>query len=275
MIRETGALAAGAMATWLGCVAPAAAQTQTAETGDWRYSLSVYGYFPSLGGSSSTPTSPGGPTIDISSDTIVDKLKFTFMGAFEAHNGRWGVFTDYIYLNLGDSKQGSRDFTISQQAIPGNTSANLEWDLKGSLWTFAGEYRVVSDPHWRVDALAGARMFALKPSLRWTISGDLGPISSAERTGFSEDSETLWDGIVGARGRYALGESGRWYLPFYVDVGTGQSRLTWQAAAGVSYAYSWGELTGMWRYISYDLKSGGSINDLNFNGPMFGATFRW
>jgi hypothetical protein len=31
----------------------------------------------------------------------------------------------------------------------------------------------------------------------------------------------------------------------------------------------------MWRYISYDMKSGSPVEDLSFNGPMIGATFRW
>ena len=85
----------------------------------------------------------------------------------------------------------------------------------------------------------------------------------------------MWDGIVGVKGRYAVGSNGRWSLPFYFDAGTGQSKLTWQAAAGVSYAYPWGELTAMWRYLSYDMKSGAPIDNLHFNGPMVGATVRW
>ena len=36
-----------------------------------------------------------------------------------------------------------------------------------------------------------------------------------------------------------------------------------------------GELTALWRYLDYEMKSGQSIQTFNFNGPMFGATFRW
>jgi len=243
--------------------------------GDWRYALSVYGYFPSLSGSSSAPTSPGGPSIDVSADKIIDSLKFTFMGSLDASNGRYGFFTDFIYLDLGQHKQGTRDFTINRIPISGSTSADISWDLKGVLWTLAGEFRLPTDPRLSLDLLAGARMFQLKPSLRWDIQGDLGPVTAAGRSGVRETRETLWDGVVGAKGRYALDASGKWLVPFYVDVGTGQSRLTWQAALGLGYAFSWGELNGMWRYISYDMKSGNAIEDLSFNGPMVGATFRW
>ncbi|MDM0110985.1 hypothetical protein QTI66_02440 [Variovorax sp. J22R133] len=274
-LRPTVARCVFLAATLGPCLASAQSTQADTGTGNWRYSLSVYGYFPSIGGSSSVPSTPGGPTIDVNAGTVIDSLKFTFMGAFEAHNGRWGVFTDYIYLDLGGSKYGTRDFTIGGNAIPLSTQADLTWDLKGSLWTLGGEYRVMQTPALSIDLLAGARMFALKPSLRWGISGDLGPIAPAGRSGSFENSETLWDGIAGLKGRYTMGETRRWSFPFYADVGTGQSRLTWQAAAGVSYAYPWGELTAMWRYISYDMKSGSTIDNLNFNGPMLGATFRW
>ncbi|MFC5610354.1 hypothetical protein [Variovorax soli] len=259
-------------------LAPAAASAQPGiqqQADAWRYGLSVYGYFPSLSGTASAPTSPGGPTIDVSADKLIDALKFTFMASFDANNGRYGLFTDLLYLDLGESKQGTRDFTIDHKAISGSTSANLDWDLKGTLWTLAGYYRVPTDDRFTLDLLGGARMFRLRPKLGWSIQGDLDGIAATSRTGEVSQSETLWDAVVGAKGRVALDGSRRWSLPYYVDVGTGQSRLTWQAALGVSYAFSWGELTGMWRYISYDLKSDSMIDDLSFNGPMVGATFRW
>ena len=52
-------------------------------------------------------------------------------------------------------------------------------------------------------------------------------------------------------------------------------RLDLQAAAGISYAFQWGELNALWRYLGYDLKPGRSLEDLKFNGPLIGATFRW
>jgi len=242
---------------------------------NWQYSLSVYGYLPSLSGSTSAPAGTGGASINVSANKIIDKLKFTFMGSLDAHNGRWGFFTDLIYLDLGGSKYRSRYFAIGEVGLPAGTTADLGLNLEGSIWTSAGEYRVVSNPVLTLDLLAGARMLRLRQTLSWNIAGDRGPVATAARVGSVEHSETLWDGIVGAKGRYALGSSGKWSLPFYVDVGTGESRLTWQAAGGISYAYAWGELSAMWRYLAYDMKSGKALKDLNFNGPLFGATFRW
>jgi hypothetical protein len=31
----------------------------------------------------------------------------------------------------------------------------------------------------------------------------------------------------------------------------------------------------MWRYLDYNFKSGKDLEDMNFNGPMFGVAFHW
>jgi hypothetical protein len=242
-------------------------------SGPWHYRATLYGYFPSVSGHSSFPVEGGGSTIDADTDKLVDSIDGVFMGAFEAHNGRWGVFTDYMYLNLSGSRQNSRDFSINNGAIDVGTSADLGWGLKGSIWTLAGEYRLQSAAPLTVDLLAGARMFKLEPSMRWNISGSIGSLPPASRSGSVSSSDTLWDGIVGVRGRYALGASQQWVVPFYLDVGTGNSKLTWQAAGGLGYAFSWGEISLLWRYLSYEMKNGNPQNELHFNGPMLGATF--
>jgi hypothetical protein len=242
--------------------------------GTWRYSASVYGYLPSLGGSTSAPVDTGGTPVEVDVSKIVDSLKFTFMGAFDAHNGQWGLFTDLIYLNLGADKQGSLDSTVGGMTLPAGITADLGWNLKGWVWTLAGEYRVTADPGFlTMDVLAGARLFDLSQELRWNIQGTAGSIPGASRSGIGESSATLRDGIVGGKGRFALG-GGNWSAPFYADVGTGDSDLTWQVSAGVSYRYSWGQFTAMWRYLAYEFKSGSALQDLSFSGPMIGATFR-
>jgi len=61
--------------------------------------------------------------------------------------------------------------------------------------------------------LAGARYFGIKPTLGWSIQGDLGPIPESGRSGSKEIDEAVWDGIVGVKGRYAFGDERRWYVP--------------------------------------------------------------
>jgi len=254
---------------------PATAAAQAAPA-PWRYAASVYLYLPSIDGSSSFPTEGNGTPINITAEQILDHLKFAAMGSFDAHNGTWGAFTDLVYLSFGSSKSNSRDFTIGNIGIPANTTANIDSELKGLVWTLAGQYRLPSpDPSLTVDMLAGTRMFELQERLRWTISGSLGPIDPAARAGSAELKNTLWDAIIGVKGRYVFGGNRQWAVPFYLDVGTGESDSTLQAAAGISYAFPWGELNALWRYLKYDLKSGNPISDVSFSGPQFGAVFRW
>jgi hypothetical protein len=147
--------------------------------------------------------------------------------------------------------------------------------VKGFVWTLAGEYRLVSAPSMSVDFIGGTRLFSMKQELRYSITGNLGALAPAGRSATVDTKSDLWDAVIGAKGRVALGSGTRWSAPFYFDVGAGESKLTWQAAAGVSYSYRWGDLTALWRYLDYDMKSGQAIQSFNFNGPMVGATFRW
>lgn len=261
-----------------GCLlAPAAALAQSAggPSRPWQTSATVYLYLPSVSGQTSYPVDSGGGPINVPADQILDNLKMTFMGSLDTHNGRWGAFTDVIYFDLGNHKTQSRDFTIGNSGLPAGTTADIGLDLKAWVWTLAGEYRVASAPGLTVDVIGGARMLDLTQRLDWSISGDLGSLTTAGRSGTAEVSQTLWDGIVGVKGRYSFGARREWSMPFYLDVGTGQSNRTWQAAAGIGYAFQWGEVSALYRYLDYDLKSGNAVESARFNGPMVGATFRW
>ena len=270
--RTAGALAVAGIA-----LLPSLAAAQSSEAASlpsaWRYGVSLYLYLPTVKGTSSFPADSNGTPIG-TDGKLSDSLEFTMMGSLDAHNGRWGVFTDFLYLNLGSNKQQTRDFTIGGAEIPVGTTADLDWTFKGTIWTIAGQYRVFADPAATIDALAGVRWFDVRTTTRWSISGNLGPILPAGRTGSNESDASLFDGIVGAKGRLALGASD-WSVPFYVDVGTGESKLTWQVAGGISYGFKWGEISALYRYLSYDMKSGRDLKDITFTGPMLGATLRW
>lgn len=240
----------------------------------WKFRASIYGWLPDIGGSTTFPAGTG-TSINVNADKILDTLKFTFMGTFEAQKGRWGAFTDVIYLDVGGSKSQTRDLTVGNVTLPAGVTADAQLDIKAWVWTLAGTYRVVSDPGFTMDVLAGARLLDVEEKLGWQFSANLGGIAPPPRTGNSELKDNVWDGIIGVKGRLAFGADREWYVPYYVDVGTGDSDLTWQGVAGIGYAFRWGELFAVWRYLDYNLKSGSKIEDVNFNGPAIGVAFRW
>jgi hypothetical protein len=89
------------------------------------------------------------------------------------------------------------------------------------------------------------------------------------------EKESFRDAIIGVKGRYVFGAGRKWSVPFYLDVGTGQSDQTTQAAIGLGYAFGWGELSAMYRYLDYSAKSGKILQDVNLSGPMIEPTWRW
>ena len=240
----------------------------------WQFQAVIYGYLPDIGGKTTFPAGMGGSDINVDASTIIDNLKFVFMGNIEARKDRWGLFTDLMYLNVGGSKSQSRDVGIGRLQLPAGVTADLNLDLKGTIWTLAGTYRVSSDPSATFDVLAGARLADVKQNLGWQFSADLGP-AQPSRSGNSEIKVNIWDGIVGMKGRFAFGERREWFVPYYADVGTGNSDLTWQVFGGIGYSFHWGDVIAGWRYLDYKFKSDAKVEDLNFNGPLIGAAFRW
>ena len=257
--------------------APAAAQSAQPgwESPKWQFAATLYGYIPTIDGKVTYAQDSRVSDIHVSMNDVLSHLKMTFQGSLDAHNGRWGIFNDVFYADLGGVKSRGRDFSIGSIGLPASTTTDLSLDLKATIWTVAGEYRLATDPAWTVDLLAGARLLDLKPTLGYSITGDVGPVVLPGRSGTKKVSESLWDGIVGVKGRYAFGDDRKWFVPFYLDVGTGQTKLTWQGIAGVGYGFPWGEVAATYRYIEWNAKSGKSLESMSLNGPMISMTFRW
>ena len=271
--RRAIGTALAAAAALVAAPTAALAQSATTQASGWKTAVSIYGWFPSFGGQTTFPT-VGNP-IQVDSDTIIDNLKFTFMGTLDVHNGRWGAFTDVVYMDVGGGKSDTRDFAVGGGTVPGGITADLNLDLKAWVWTLAGEYRLAASPAMTMDLLVGARMLDLTETLNYSLYGNVGGINIPGRGRDIEVSETNWDAIVGVKGRMALGASREWIVPYYLDVGTGDSDLTWQGAIGLGYAFRWGDVVAMYRYLDYDFKSGKKVEELTASGPMVGVTFRW
>jgi hypothetical protein len=254
-------------------IAPSSALAQE-PSDDWTFSATVYGWFPDIGGHTDFPAGAGG-TIDVDIGTILDHLKMTAQGSFELHKGKWGAYTDIVYLNVGEATSQTRNLEIGGQPLPAAVTADVDFDLKSTIGTFAGSYRVVDGPGTTFDVLLGARVASFDQDLDWEFTGNFGPVTPPPLTGSRGASAEQWDGIIGARGRLTFGGDAKWLVPYHFDIGAGDSDLTWQAMVGLAYAFGWGDLGVAWRHLDYDLGSNGPIADLNFSGPALGAAFRW
>ncbi|MEO8740196.1 MAG: hypothetical protein ABI537_10915 [Casimicrobiaceae bacterium] len=269
-----------AAATLGACMAisPARALAQAVDSwqlsDSWRFGATLYGYLPTIGVKTLLPN---GVTSDISIpiDETLNHLKMGFFGAAEAQKGRWGAFTDILYLNVGASPSKTHDFNLGNGALPADVTARTTFGVETTIWTLAGGYRAVANTDSTFDVFAGARLLDIKVKQSWELTGNIGQISIPLRSGDGNVSQSLWNALVGAKGRIALTGDRRWYVPYYVDVGTGDSKVTWQIQGGVGYAFNWGDVVATWRYLDFDGKSGKPLQNLNTNGPQVAFVWRW
>jgi hypothetical protein len=250
--------------------------TAPAKADDWKFQAVVYAYLPSVDGTTTfSGGGGGGSDVGVDSGSILDSLQFAFMGAFEAGHGRWGVLADVVYADFGKSEAGTRDLTIGGTPIPADASAALDFNLTGWCWTLVGTYGAVERPHVTLQTLFGTRVLDLSEGVTWNVSGNVSTIPIDARAGSRGSDLTNWDAVVGVHGRFLLGAKRRWFVPYYADVGAGESQFTWQAVTGIGYSWSWGDVLAAWRHIGYDMKAGRDIESLSLSGPAVGVAFRW
>jgi hypothetical protein len=240
---------------------------------DWQFRASIYGYFPSIGGETNFPAGAG--EIDIAAEDLIENAKFVSMASFEAQHERWGAFVDAIYMNIGDSVSATTSLGAGQVPLPPGVTADASLDIEAWVVTTAANYRALATPQATFDVFAGARLLDAKSDLDWSFNVDLSPFGGPPQRGSAEASDDKLDAIVGVKGRFEFGADGRWFIPYYLDAGAGDSDLTWQAALGFGYSMTHGEVFAAYRHLDYDLGPDSAIANLDFDGPAIGVAFRW
>jgi hypothetical protein len=253
----------------------ALAQQPGSQTESWQFGVSIYGWYPDITGQTAFTQDGSNSEFEIDAEDILDNLKFTLMGMINVSKGRWGMLTDVIYMDVGDSETGTRKASIGRRQLPVDAAADVDLDIKSWVWTFAGYYRALDQSGLTLNVLAGARYLDVEQEVDWVVTGNVGPIAVPDRTGSAKASLTNWDGIIGIRGRYAFGAQNAWFVSYHLDAGAGDSDFTWQGIAGMGYAFRWCEVGAVWRYLYYDLPSDKAVSDMSFSGPAVGVTFRW
>jgi hypothetical protein len=229
---------------------------------DWQFAASLYFFAPDISGSTAS-----GSDMDVGFDTLLENLNMAFMGAFEARKGKWSALTDVMYLNVGANGGGEVPLT-GPQGRPLGIKADADVKVRGWVLSALGGYKVFETPRASVDLIAGIRYLELKAGFSLGLQG-----RRRGRAIESNASGVVWDGVVGVRGFANLTDD--WFIPFHLDVGTGDSALTWQALAGVGYRFDWGDLSLAYRHLDWDLGPSSAIDDLSFSGPQLTATLRF
>lgn len=259
--------------------APAATGTDQFD-GNWHFSVTPYLWLPNLNGSANVQL-PGvlnrvanrieelNLSGEIGPNDYLENLQAAVMLIGEARKGVWSAFTDIIYIDLGDQRTHVRDLTGPRGRVLDTVFRQLDTSFSATVWTLGGAYTVAHGPTWNVDLLAGARYLALDSELKWTFEGSR---EYGYAAGKVTNDTSYWDGIVGVKGQARFGD-GRWFVPYYADIGTGDSELTWQALVGIGYSFGWGDLSLSIRSLSYEFDKNDA--DLRMTGPALGVSFRW
>jgi hypothetical protein len=243
--------------------------------GGWHFTLTPYVWLPNINGKINghvlgSNLGDFSVSTEIGPNDYLQNLQFGAMATGEVRKGDWSVFTDIIYIDFGDQRSRVRDINGPEGRLLSSIDRNATTSLSATVWTLAGARTMVHNPKVNLDLLAGFRYVGIETELKSDIIGSDGVVDTSSR---SSRDLTEWDGILGVKGQIRLGD-GRWYMPYYLDVGTGSSNWTWQALLGVGYAFDWGDVNLSIRSLSYDFDSERDA-DLRMTGPTLGATFRW
>jgi hypothetical protein len=219
-----------------------AAESTTDE--EWKFGAELYFWGASIGGKSASDSD-----IDVDVGDILDSVELAFMGTAVMSKGKWSLAADVIYLNAEDG-----------DTIAPGLNANVE--LTNWVITPLVGYNIVDTGRSRLDILGGARYLYIKADLKLDALGLR-----------ADDSGSNWDAVIGARGAVDLTE--KWYLFGYLDIGTGDSDVTWQGLGGVGYRFKWFDLVAAYRYLRWNFSDNKALDNLYLYGPAAGIRFRF
>lgn len=227
---------------------------------DWGADLNIYGWLPII-----ETELEDGTKDEITRDDILKDFDIAALWSVRVRKGPWSLTSDFIYLDISKKSDASLLSLVPSLATLDEAGFNA-WIITPNVG-----YTILHDDKQKIDLYAGARYFRIE----FDVTIDIDPIlpGNPSRSQKESPSVSQWDGIVGARGLYYL--PGKWFIPYSVNAGTGESDFTWSAQAGIGYKFS--DLSAVlgWRYLDYDVGSGTIMKELTLNGPFAGAIFHW
>lgn len=280
--HSTRNLAAAAALIAIGASSGAAAQDTGLRPG-WSFEIAPYVWLPSVSANLryNVPSNFGG-TADVkaNADDYFANLNGALALAGTVRYDRFSLITDIMYVSAsaGSSRvQSVNLLDVGRDPISSTVDASGNSTLKTTLWTLAGGYTVATGTWGNVDVLAGFRYLGIDSTTDYNAAVTLvGPRGNAGPTfggsGRLSGRDNIWNGIIGVRGRINIAESG-FFVPYYLDLGTGDSNVTWQTFAGVGYQSGWAGVQLGWRYMSYDQGGSSLVQDMTMSGAYLAVNF--
>jgi len=226
----------------------------SAQSGDtvkkWHFQTDIYLIFPYMKGDIGIGNEITAP-VDATPGDIFSKLKFGGMLYLEAHNSKWAVTSDLIFMNL------------NQEVSHGKVWNSGSVGAKELVWEPAGFYRLASF----LEVGVGGRLNNLQAS----IEGRRNAFPAGTYEVSENASKTWFDPILITRLTADIKD--KWLFQLRGDVGgfgVG-SDLTWQLQAYAGYQFTkLFRLTAGYRYLSMDYDKGTDASRFIYNVDTFG-----
>ena len=71
-----------------------------------------------------------------------------------------------------------------------------------------------------IGPIRSARLIDLEATLNWQFNGNIGALPPFAASGNRTASESIWDAIIGVKGKLSFGADLKWFVPYYLDIGT-------------------------------------------------------
>lgn len=238
------------VAAFLLCGQPVKAAGGQSEDG-WQFMAEAYLWYASMEGESNTDGE-----IQIDNNDLVDNLDFGFMATVGAQKDKWFFGVDTIYLDVSDNMSN----TI------GGVGVNGKVELSGWIVTPLVGYEMYRADKTNFNIVGGARYLYLSTDL---TLGNSDPSSTPFLYSVS-DSGNNWDAVIGLKGDYFISDN--WFVPYYLDIGAGNSQFTWQAMAGLGYRFGICDVLVAYRYLEWNFDDA-VLDNLNVSGVAAGVRF--
>jgi hypothetical protein len=256
-------------------VSSVAAEEKPAE-GGWEFTVAPYLWAVAMNGNVTVRGLKA--DVDVSFNDIWDELNFAFMLAYEARKGRWGLWGNTIYADLGDSDVDGPDGLSEVDPTVKAFWQELGGFYRLGTWDLADKADEKA-PSVTVDTFLGARYTYLDAKIDFKFEGP--------RRSFSNDvdEDKSWvEPLVGVRTIWDFYE--RWALSLAGNIGgvVFGSDFAWSASGLIGYQFSlFGEdnakVFGGYRALSQDYTDGSGDDkfewDVTLHGPILGLGIRF
>lgn len=222
-----------------------------ASANDWDWMVEPYAWATSIRSDLETSRPPIEGSSEMAFTDILDKLDGSLQLHAEGRGDRVGMFADFTYLGISDSRTG--DFA--------RTEADLDTRLFEAAWVWI--------PGGQRD-----RGFDVFGGMRWIdadLKVEIDPKNPQLQGRVLDVGDSYLDAMLGTR--YTWVPSERWRITARADISAGQTEGTWNASLMAHYKIGRGGLLLGYRHLDVELESSGVRTDLAMTGPVIGYAF--